>query len=482
MKHLWYILPLLFILSCEDKKDTTPPEVTITSPSSGSTVNKIVTVTCLSTDNKGVEKVELWIDGVNSGLTDDSEPYSMEWNTTQYENKSYIITVRSYDTSGNEGDSDPITLIVENNRFGNTFGGSSSDVGESVQQTTDDGYIITGYTKSFGNGGYDFWLIKTDSNGNEEWNKTFGGSGGDYGVFVDQTQDGGYVITGGTGSFGNGEEVWLIKTNSQGNEEWNKTFGGSSRDYGYSLDQTQDGGYVITGHTHSFGNGESDVWLIKTDSQGNEEWNKTFGGSDQDSGFSVKQTTNGGYIIIGYTYSFGNGDSDVWLIKTDSQGNEEWSKTFGGSHNDYGYDGYQTQDGGYLVTGRTTNYQMGESDVLLIKTDSQGNEEWSKTFVDGSWSYSVDQTLDGGYVITGLKSPIGNEGYPPSGSDVWLIKTDSQGNEEWSKTFGGSSNDEGRSVDQTLDGGYIITGYTESFGNGGSDVWLIITDSQGNIK
>ncbi len=139
MKHLWYILPLLFILSCEDKKDTTPPEVTITSPSSGSTVNKIVTVTCLSTDNKGVEKVELWIDGVNSGLTDDSEPYSMEWNTTQYENKSYIITVRSYDTSGNEGDSDPITLIVENNRFGNTFGGSSSDVGESVQQTTDDG-------------------------------------------------------------------------------------------------------------------------------------------------------------------------------------------------------------------------------------------------------------------------------------------------------------------------------------------------------
>ena len=198
--------------------------------------------------------------------------------------------------------------------FTNLFGGGGNDGGSSVQQTTDGGYIITGYLSN-NERGFDVWLIKTDDQGNEEWNQTFGGNSNDFSYSVQQTMDGGYIITGGTQSFGSGEsDLWLIKTDSQGNEEWNRTFGGG---IGYSVKQTTDGGYVVIGDSQSFGSSESDVWLIKTDGQGNEEWNQTFGGTDDDYGYSVEQTTDGGYIITGQK------GYDVWLIKTDPQGNTE---------------------------------------------------------------------------------------------------------------------------------------------------------------
>jgi len=310
-----------------------------------------------------------------------------------------------------------------NKLWDKTFGGSNSDWGWSVQQTTDIGYIIIGETRSYGAGDRDIWLIKTDSNGNKLWDKTFGGINYDGGTSIQQTTDGGYIIAGFTASFGgSGTSIWLIKTNNNGNIILNKTYGGPYWDYGNSVQQTTDGGYIITGLLTTSGGG--DVWLIKTDDSGNKLWDKTFGGSNSDWGWSVQQTTDGGYIITGETWSYGAGDCDVCLIKTDNNGNKIWEKTFGGANSDWGRSVQQTTDGGYIITGYTGSIGAGGFDVWLIKTDKNGNRIWDRTFGGPLWDYgnSVQQTTDGGFIITGHTNSSGAGGF-----DVWLIKTDSQG-------------------------------------------------------
>jgi hypothetical protein len=352
-----------------------------------------------------------------------------------------------------------------------TFGGSGTDEGESVQQTSDGGYIITGCRDLVLWTTGDIWLIKTNSNGDTMWTRTFGGSRLDWGYSVQQTSDGGYIITGYTNSYGlEWGDVWLIKTDSEGYMLWNHTFGSSpSEDRGYSVQQTTDGGYIIVGYTSSYGAGGGDIWLIKTNSNGDTLWTRTFGGSSSDYGYCVQQTNDGGYIIVGLTHSYGAGQSDVWLIKTDSSGDSLWTRTFGGSSYDYGYSVQQTSDGGYIIVGYTSSYGAGNGDVWLIKTNADGGTLWTRTFGGSNYDegYSVQQTTDGGYIIAG---EIGTN---PLYFDVCLIKTDPLGILQWRRTFGGSSNDVGHSVQQTSDGGYVITGWTSSYGAGSGDVWLI---------
>ena len=307
--------------------------------------------------------------------------------------------------------------------------------------------------------------------------KDFGGIGNDIGYSVKQTADGGLIIVGSTDSWGNGEtDIWLIKTNNEGIKEWDKTFGGGEGDWGTSVQQTADNGFIILGHTLSFGNGYYDIFMIKTDSEGNEIWVKTFGGNEEDFGYSVIQTSDGGYILVGFTVSFGSGNKDVWIIKTDSQGNEEWNKTYGGSEREIGFAVEQTSDDGFIITGLTETNTFGLYDILLIKTDINGENIWEKNIGNGNYEVgsSVKQTQDGGFIITGYTISYGN-----GARDIWLVKTDPVGEIEWDRTFGGIHNDGGHDVFQTNSGGFIVLGYTESSGNGQKDFKLIKTTPLG---
>jgi uncharacterized protein YuzE len=311
-------------------------------------------------------------------------------------------------------------------RFARTYGGTNNDGAYSVRQTSDGGYIVAGRTSSFGAGAWDFFLVKTDANGNVQWAKTYGQTNWDRAHFVQQTPDGGYIVGGRISPVTAAiDDVLLIKTDANGNIIWAKTYGGSNDEDVFSFQQTSDGGYIVAGHTNSFGAGNFDIFLIKTDANGNLQWAKTYGGTGDDLAYSVQQTSDGGYIMAGRTGSFGAGGGDIILIKTDANGNIIWAKTYGGTSGDEAYSVQQTSDGGYIVAGRTGSFGAGGGDIILIKTDANGNIIWAKTYggTSGDEAYSVQQTSDGGYIMAGRTGSFG-----AGGGDIILIKTDANGN------------------------------------------------------
>jgi hypothetical protein len=352
-----------------------------------------------------------------------------------------------------------------------TYGGTSNDYGYSVQQTSDGGYIIAGHTSSFGAGGEDAYLVKTNAQGDTLWTRTYGGPYDDDGYSVQQTTDGGFIVAGYTRSFGAGTgDVYLIKTDSKGDTLWTRTYGGAFTDWGNSVQQTADGGYVIVGLTFSFGPGTPNwcnFYLIKTNASGDTLWTRTYGGPDGDDGSSVQQTTDGGYIVAG-TGSF-SAEWEVYLVRTNAQGDTLWTRAVGSPRAIYGRSVQQTTDGGYIIAGSGLS-GAGGLDACLIKTNSSGDTVWTRTYggPHDEEGYSVQLTTDGGFIVSGYTKSFG-----AGAMDVYLVKTDAQGDALWTRTYGGPGSDIGYSIQQTNDGGYIITGSAVPLGGGSADVYLV---------
>ena len=379
---------------------------------------------------------------------------------------------RDKNISGYHGDKD--FWIVKLDKNGNiqwqrALGGTKEDEARSIQQTSDGGYIVAGWTFSndgnvSGNhGGSDFWIIKLDRSGNIQWQKTLGGSENDYAYSIQQTSDGGYIVVGYTtsndedvsGNHGERsfwgwwpEDAWIVKLDSKGNIQWQRSLGGSDDDAAYSVQQTSDGGYIVAGCTSS-NDGDvnvlekhlkADIWIIKLDKKGNLQWQRILGGSSDECPNAILQTQDGGYVIAGHTFSkdgdvygFHKGvfSGDAWIVKLDKRGNTQWQKTLGGFDSDEAYSVLQTPDGGYIIAGYTcssngdVSENHGGDDFWIVKLNKNERIEWQKTLggSDDEEAYSIQRTTDGGYVVAGYTE---SNDYDVSGNhglkDFWIVK------------------------------------------------------------
>ncbi len=357
--------------------------------------------------------------------------------------------------------------------FRKSFSGAGYDIGNYAIQTFDSGYLVVGETGSFG---YSVYLIKTDQEGDTLWTKTFEGIRNNVGLSIQQTSDSGFIFVGTSYFFGSSNtHISLIKTNAFGVTMWTKTFGGFNYESAASVQQTNDNGYIVAGTSASFGSRQ--IYLVKANSNGDTLWTRTIGLlTGRDNATSVKQTNDGGYILLGNTSSSFSSSWDIYLIKTDSYGDTLWTKTFGEiNEDDWGNSVQQTIEGGYIIAGGKGGLISPSVDVLIIKTDTIGNILWAKTYggEEEDMANSIQQTKDSGYIITGYRQL--------SGSSVYLIKTDVNGDTLWTKNIisnGGVGF--GNSVNQTYDNGFIITGSIYINAGANPNVYLIKTDESGN--
>ena len=369
------------------------------------------------------------------------------------------------------------SLVEKESGWAKTFGGGEAEGGRAVCLCPDEGFLIVGYTFSQGTGDADLLVIKTDARGDMEWFRTYGGNGTEYGNACLCLPEG-YLVAGYTSSFGAGSrDVYVIKLDKKGKEVWSKTFGGYSWDVGKAICESDNGSFIICGYTHSFGKGEEDVYLVKIDSNGNELWSKTFGGERLDMANSVARTKDGGLLIGATSGSFSN-NTDFYLIRTDDQGKEIWSRTYAaegprGHSFDWCNAMSKTQDGGAILVGYADSQDV--MDVHVIKTDAEGNLMWAKTFGNRpfyDFGNAVLELEDGGYIVGGTtKSIVNNEDI--FNNDLYLVRLDFEGNVLWEKSLGGTDSDWASSITLTRDGDLVAAGHTNTAGKGFFDLLLL---------
>ncbi len=354
--------------------------------------------------------------------------------------------------------------------FQKTFGGTALDYAYDMQKTSDGGYVMGGIRMSPPTTYGTSFVVKTNANGDTLWTSYFGDTCGQYVNDIVQTYDGGYLSCGGKFMCGNiplaGGDI--VRLDQNGNVLWCKYCSGGAEDP-YPCMQAQDGNFIVGGYLMGIGAGAQDACMMKLNANGDTMWSRTYGGTGDEWFYHILQTPDGGYLGAGKTTTYGQGGKDIYLVKTNAGGGLMWSKAYGTAQDEYafGHCMVATTDGGYILTGQQGT-GTGPKGIFLLKINSLGAVQWAKQY-DGAWGHGVKQTADKGYAVIGRTVS----------ADAVLIKTDSLGNVQWSKTYGGSNTESGWLLDLANDGGYAIGGWTTSF-TGSEDMYFIKTDANGN--
>jgi hypothetical protein len=368
--------------------------------------------------------------------------------------------------------------ISQSVKFEKVYGGNGYDYGYSVTQAYDKGYVIAGATTSFGNGTTDAYMLKVDSLGAIKWQRTFGGINLEQAYSIKETADTNYIIAGFTNSFGfGGYDMYLIKTNRGGDTLWTKTYGGTNWDFAYCAEPTSDGGYIMAGGTYSFGKGDEDMYVVKLNANGDTLWTKTYGGTEQDEAKSIIQTSDGGYLLTGFSKSLGETNGDIYTIKTNSMGDTIWTKKFGGVEVDEAYDVLEnTVAGEYLVAGRSKSVGAGNFDGVIIRYSTTGTEIYVPTYggTDDDGIQSIDLSANSRLASAGYTYTYGFG----LGTSEFLLYVENPFNGFHSGTFGGNKMEKAYCVSSTKDNGYIMVGNSTSYSNL-EHIYLVKLDSNG---
>lgn len=376
-----------------------------------------------------------------------------------------------------------LPLIAQSN-WARTYGTSVDQFASDVQPTSDGGYIVVGWTVSVF-GFIDAWLVKLDPGGNVQFEKAYGGSSGDdFPNSVHQTSDGGYIVAGFTTSFGaGGRDAWVLKLDSAGNIQFQKALGGAADDEAFSVVQTSDGGFVVAGYAQSFGTGNSQAWVMKLDASLNVLSQKTYSGSGDGQAFYLSQTTDGGFLVAGYEIGSGTAaGANFWLMKLNASGAVQLQESIGGDGDEAIFGAEETPDGGYILAGPSDSFGGAGFDAWIVKVSSTGAIEFQKNTGgngDDDALGPIYRLPGGGYMVFGYTNSFG-----AGADDLWLLKLDELGNIQSQKTYGGPSDDvlniHGR-MSLMPDGGAVLSGVTYSFGAGMQDAWVLKVGSDGSI-